>query len=219
METSTKSPPVARLARRRALGGLGLALLLGGCGRLIPAGHQTRDPARLPAGQYRLDPDHAALLFRISHLGFSDFVGRFGHFDASLDFDAAAPEAARLEASVEVASLQVMPEGFDRTLLGPDWFDAAQYPEMRFVLDQVEVMGEEQGRAAGRLTLKGVTQPIELQVAFRGGAANLLTGRFTLGFRAEGSISRSAFGIDRLVPAIGDEVRFEIEAEFLRQDA
>ena len=47
-------------------------------------------------GDYRLDPDHAALLFEVDHMGFSKFVGRFDAIDATLTFDPAAPEAARL---------------------------------------------------------------------------------------------------------------------------
>jgi polyisoprenoid-binding protein YceI len=73
------------------------------------------------------------------------------------------------------------------------------------------------GTVAGELTLRGVTRPITLDVIFNGGADNLLTGRYTLGFAATGTIRRSEFGITNLVPAIGDEVTLEIHAEFLRQ--
>ena len=54
-------------------------------------------------------------------------------------------------------------------------------------------------------------------MTFNGGANNLLTGRYTLGFDATGAIKRSEFGITNLVPAVGDEVVLEIHAEFSRQ--
>ena len=56
-----------------------------------------------------------------------------------------------------------------------------------------------------------------LAVTFNGGASNLISGRYTLGFAATGTIKRSEFGITNLIPAIGDEVELEIHAEFLRQ--
>ena len=52
-------------------------LALAACGRLIPANNQTLEPARLEGGAYRLDPDHIALLWKVNHLGFAKFVGRF----------------------------------------------------------------------------------------------------------------------------------------------
>jgi polyisoprenoid-binding protein YceI len=49
-----------------------------------------------------------------------------------------------------------------------------------------------------------------------GGGSNLLTGAYTLGFAASGSLLRSTFGLGAYAPAIGDEVLLEIHAEFLR---
>ena len=68
--------------------------------------------------------------------------------------------------------------------------------------------------------------PVTLDVTFNGGANNLLTGRYTLGFDATGTIKRSEFGITNLVPAVGDEVSSrstpssgDSDAETARQSA
>ena len=48
------------------------------------------DPATappVPAGAYTVDKLHTSLIFRVSHLGFSSYTGRFTSFDAKLDFD------------------------------------------------------------------------------------------------------------------------------------
>ena len=68
----------------------------------------------------------------------------------------------------------------------------------------------------GDFTLRGVTLPLELDGRFNGGADNILTGRYTLGFAASGSLSRSAYGIDAFGALVGDEVGIEIHAEFQR---
>jgi polyisoprenoid-binding protein YceI len=51
--------------------------LLAGCGHLLPRA-ETVVPEDLPAGSYRIDPEHASLLFKLDHLGFSQLVGCAG---------------------------------------------------------------------------------------------------------------------------------------------
>ena len=43
--------------------------------------------ADIPAGTYTLDRSHASLIFRVNHLGFSNYTARFKRFDAKLQFD------------------------------------------------------------------------------------------------------------------------------------
>jgi len=90
------------------------------------------EAARVPAGDYQLDLKHASLLFKIDHLGFSTYVGRFEKFDASLTGDPEHPEAATLNAIVDITSLNVANPEFAEELMGPDWFDAARYPQATF---------------------------------------------------------------------------------------
>ncbi len=205
----------SRRAARAALAGL-MILALGACASLVTPNVKA-EPEALRTGAYELDKAHAALLFKIDHLGFSKYIGRFNSFDAALDFDAETPDAARLEVIIDMASLDVNNPEFEETLRGDDWFNAAQFPQAVFRSTAIEITGDQSGRLTGNLTLLGVTQPVTLDVTFNGGANNLITGRYTVGFEAHGSFSRSAFGLDNLVPAIGDEVELEIHAEFLRQ--
>jgi len=211
------------MPERRAVAGRGaalaLVLALAACGHLIPRAQEDVAAADLPEGRYRLDPEHAALLFRLDHLGFSKLVGRFNRFDASLDFDPERPEASRLNVLVDVASLDLGLPEFEAELRGPDWFDVERYPEARFASTAVEVTGERTARIVGDLTLHGETKPVTLEVTFNGAGESLLTGRYTLGFAARGTLERSAFGLGAFAPAVGDVVELEIHAEFQRTDA
>lgn len=192
-------------------------LAVAACGRLLPANNQTFEPARLERGAYRLDPDHIALLWKVNHLGYALFVGRFDTVDASLDFDPAAPAASRLEVVVATASVDSRLPALDDTLRGSGWLDTTTFPQATFRSTAIETTGSATGRITGDLTLHGVTRSVTLAVTFNGGADNLITGRYTLGFSGSGTIKRSEFGLANLVPAIGDEVELEIHAEFLRQ--
>lgn len=204
---------------RRPLASLLLLVALAACGYLLPSGHQTTEPTALRAGAYRLDPDHAVLLWKIDHLGFSTFVGRFDRLAGSLDFDPERPTEAVLEVVVETASVSTHVPSLTSDLRTATWFATDRYPEARFVSRSVEVTGPASGIVEGELTLLGVTQPVTLDVTFNGGAANLLTGRYTLGFAASAVIDRTAFGLSTFAPAIGREVTLEIHAEFLASDA
>jgi polyisoprenoid-binding protein YceI len=182
--------------------------------------------AAVPAGAYTLDRAHASLLFRVSHLGFSNFTARFKRFDAQLQFDPRNLAAAKVNATVEVASLETdYPDpaklDFNAQLTGPEWLDAARFPQMTFESRRVEATGQDTVRIHGDLTLHGVTRPVVLAAKFNGGyAGHPMDPHARIGFSAHGTLLRSEFGISYGIPAPGttmgvsDAVEVVIEAEF-----
>lgn len=190
-------------------------VLVAACGYLLPAGHQSVEPASLRAGAFVLDPEHSTILWKVDHLGFSTFVGRFDRLDATLDFDPAEPAASLLDVVVETGSISTHLPGFADELRGAGWLASERYPEARFESRIIEPTGATTGRVTGDLTLLDVTRPVVLEVVFNGGARNFVTGRYTLGFAATAVIDRTEFGVSTLAPAIGREVTLEIHAEFV----
>ncbi|MEM9705178.1 MAG: YceI family protein [Pseudomonadota bacterium] len=189
---------------------------LAGCASLVTPEANPGAKA-LRSGDYALDQRHAALLFKIDHLGFSKYIGRFERFDASMTFSEDAPEKTELDVAVDVASLDVADDDFAETLIGPDWFDATAFPQAFFRVTSVTQTGEQTARVDGDLTLKGVTAPISLDATFNGGARDLLRGAYVVGFSAIGSFDRTTFGVDRFAGVISNTVEIEIEAEFVRK--
>ena len=173
--------------------------------------------ATLPAGDYRLDEAHASLFFRINHLGYSTYVGRFERFEASLKGDPAHPEAAQVTAIVDMTSLNVANPGFAAELMGPDWFDTERYPQATFRTYGLKIVGENEADISGDLTLKGRTQAVIIRAKLNGSAYDRLRGEDVVGFSATLPISRSAFGVDKFSGLLADEVEIQIEAEFIRQ--
>ncbi|MDP1556493.1 MAG: YceI family protein [Hyphomonas sp.] len=174
-------------------------------------------PAAVPAGDYRLDKAHASILFKIDHLGFSTYVGRFERFDASLTGDPASPESATVTATVDMTSLNLANPEFAAELMGPDWLDAANYPQAAFKTYGLKIVGENEADISGDLTLKGKTQAVIIRARLNGSAYDRLRGADVVGFSATLPISRAAFGVDKYSGLIADEVMLEIEAEFIRQ--
>jgi polyisoprenoid-binding protein YceI len=207
--------PLCRSGRAIAVS-MVLVGLLTGCGSLLQPDVET-ELAELRPGSYEVDPRHTTVLFKVAHLGLTKFVGRFNDFDATLDYDPENPEAAKLDAVIRTASIDVSDSGFEDSLRGGTWFDSDNFPEARFKTTGVEIGKGNSARFTGDFTLLGVTAPITLDVVFNGGAYNMLTGRYTLGFSATGIIARSTFGMDKYIPAVGDEVEIEVHAEFLKR--
>lgn len=201
-------------------------LFLAACAPNAPGAEESPAPAatEAPAGRYALDKPHASLLFRVDHLGFSNYTGAFKRFDAKLDFDPENPEAMRVEATIDPTSLDLNapPEGFLAALLGSDWFDAGAFREMTFTSTAVALAGPERARVTGDFTLHGVTKPLALDVVFNGGYAGYppYDPQARIGFSAHGTLNRSDFGIAFGIPeegstlGVSDEVDFIIEAEF-----
>jgi len=223
--------PIRRAPVRHALLGAVALAALAACSP--PAVKKTESPAaatpakpatpQVPAGDYKLDKTHASLVFKVSHLGFSNYTAKFTDLDASLKFDPANPAASSIAATIDPRSLDLPapPAGFKAELTGPDWLDAAKYPAITFRSTNVEVTGANTARITGDFTLHGVTRPVTLEAVFNGGyAGHPMDPHARIGFSAHGTFKRSEFGIGFGVPApgttmgVGDAVDVAIEAEF-----
>ncbi len=189
-------------------------LLLVACTTLLKPNVKT-ELIELRAGQYQLDPKHSSLIFRVNHLGLSDYVGRFNGFDASLDFDPQTPLEMKLDAAIDMTSVDVNDQDFEETLASSSWLDTKRFPQAFFKSILVTRISDGQFMIKGQLTLKSITKPIDLKVTFNGGANNLLTGKYTLGFKASTNFKRSDFGVDAYLGLVGDKISIEVDGEFL----
>jgi len=188
------------------------------CLLLVACLTPTTDPQRLPAGQWSLDRAHASITWQVRHMGLSWYTGRFDAFDATLDFDPAAPGTAQMTAIIETASVSTGDPDFDAELAS-DWLHADRNPQIVFRITAIAVTGETTGQVTGELTLNGVTRPVTLDVVFHGGLTNWLEGRPAVGFSANGTLDRDTFNVGNLPHSlVGPTVRILIEAEFLGEE-
>ena len=157
----------------------------------------------IPTGTWNLDPVHSSLGFAIKHSGVMTFRGDFPEFDAGL-------ADGRLVGTARVASVRVDEPNLAGHLQTPDFFDAEQFPELRFVSNSIERDGERVS-IAGDLTLRGVTHAVELS----GTASGPVTdgyGTQRLGLDLETTINRHDYGISwnqplpSGEPALADDV-------------
>ncbi len=188
----------------------------------MAVGAARADKLDVPAGEYKLDPTHASLTWKVSHLGLSNYTARFTKMNADLAFDPAKPENSTLKVSVDPKSIRTDypfadKKNFDKSLsMGEDWFNAAQHPEITFTSTNVAMTGPRTAKVTGVLTLLGVSKPVVIDVTLNNALREQpFAKKPALGFSGTTEIKRSEFGLSKFVPMIGDEVQIIIEAEFL----
>ncbi len=181
----------------------------------------------LPAGNYKLDKSHASLLFRVDHLGFSNYTARFKNFDATLNFDPQNPTNSSVVAVVDVTSLETdFPNtkklNFNKRLQDKNWLDLASFPQIKFVSKEIKITGKNSADIVGEISLHGVKRPLVLSATFNGGYAShpMDPSGARIGFSAKGSLNRSDFGIAYGIPekgskmGVSDKVEIILEVEF-----
>lgn len=192
-----------------------LFIFLAACSSLLAPNVKT-ELVSLRGGQYELDPKHTAVLFKVNHMGFSKFIGRFEKVEASLDFDSGHIEKSQLQAIIDMSSVNVNNEKFATTLSGAEWFNAEKYPQAIFISKEAARKEDNLVVFEGELTFLGVSKPVSVAVQFNGGANNLFSGRYTIGFEAHSQFKRSEFGLDKHLAVVGDDIEIEVHAEFVR---
>ena len=171
------------------------------------------DLAEMPSGSYELDKTHGYITFSYNHLGFSTPQVGFRSFDVALELDSANIENSEVTVMIDATSLDSRVEVFNGHLNGENFFDTANYPEITFVSTGIKSTGENTFDLTGDLTLKGTTLPVTLHATLQKADLHPMRKVPTIGVTAHTTVSRTAFGMERGVPAISDEVEIFISVE------
>ena len=174
-------------------------------------------PAAVAApADYAFAPVHSQVMFSADHLGFSHPVGRFAAPTGSFRFDADDWSSASVDATVDVATLDLGDAAWQKKMLSDEFFDAAAHPTMRFVSERVEATGKDSLRIHGQLTFRGVTRPLTLETRINRIGRHTYSMKYVAGFSATATLKRSDFGMTTNLPGIGDDVRISIPVEALK---
>jgi polyisoprenoid-binding protein YceI len=170
-----------------------------------------------PAGTWNLDPVHSRVDFEVSYLA-GTFKGHFNEIAAELTVD---DERATLEGTTKVASIDVNEENLSAHLQSPDFFDAEQYPELRFAAEDIRLDGDSQLSVDGKLTIKGVTQPVTVTGTVTAPITDPY-GNERIGLNLTTKIDRTDFGVDwnnplpSGEPALANDVTILAELQFVK---
>ena len=118
-------------------------------------------------GTWDLDPSHSGLEWSARHAMVTTVRGRFDVFSGTIEIPE-DPTKVNAEVSIDAASITSGSEDRDNHLRSPDFLNAEQHPELRFVSTGAEQVRGEEWKLRGDLTIAGVTKPVELDVEFTG---------------------------------------------------
>lgn len=166
------------------------------------------------ADNYEIDLMHSAVTFKISHLGLSWVHGRFNEFSGNFTIDA-DPAKTSFALNIKPESVDTGNAKRDGHLRSPDFFNVKQFPALTFKSTAVKAV-KDGFEVTGDLTLHGATKSITFTL-LGGRKAEFPRGVQRTGYSTELAIKRSDFGMDKMLEAIGDEVRIAISFEGVKK--
>jgi polyisoprenoid-binding protein YceI len=172
------------------------------------------DTDALPAGVYVLDSKEALVRYTTLHMGLTEFWGTFPGATGTLTIDPKAVGSAKVDIQVPIMGVETTNKELNAEFISSEFFDFGKFRRAHFVSTQVVRTGPRTARMTGDLTLHGITRPIVLNVTFNGAGPNSFSKVLTLGFKAEGVVKRSDFGLGKYVPIVSDETQITIGAAF-----
>ena len=181
----------------------------------LQAGH-TQDSGSLgiPSGVYAIDKGHTYVTFSYLHQDLSYPRLRATAVDGELDLDADDIGNSSVAIAIEAGSIRSNVDYFDEELASAKFFNAAKFPHISFVADELDMSGPATGVLKGSVTIRGITRPLDLEVTINGAMEHPLSGKPVIGISATGALNRSDFDLDRFIPDVSDRVTLAIEVEF-----
>ncbi len=166
------------------------------------------------AVRYTADRWHTRIYFTISHMGLSNYQGRFIDYDIDLLFDEEAFENSRIEVTVPIAGIDTFSPELTQKMPQDGFFDTDMHPSAHFVSTEIETLDADRARLVGDLTIKGVTRSVAFDVSYNGKVMHPYYDLNNVGFTATGEIDSREFGVNTLPEwMLGSTVGLRIEME------
>lgn len=177
--------------------------------------------APVAAGAYTFDPAHSTIGFAVRHLEINWVDGRFKDFAGTVNFDEKDVTNSTVSFTAKIDSIDTEVAPRDTHLKSADFFDAAKYPELKFVSTKIEKRGKDRYTLVGDLTIKDVTKPVSIPFTYTGAVADPWGGtRF--GIEGSTRINRRDFNINygNALPFggfdVGNEVNITLKLEAVK---
>ena len=171
---------------------------------------------------YKIDPAHSEIKFKVKHLMITNVTGEFKSFDATMESDKDDFSDAKISFTADTASINTNQEQRDAHLKSDDFFNAEQFPQLKFVSKELKPVSGNDYKLIGDLTIRDVTKEVVLDAEF-GGRVTDPYGQDKVGFELSGKISRSEFGLkwSAVTEAggvvVSDDVKLQLAAQMVKQ--
>ncbi|KFJ92985.1 YceI-like family protein [Ectopseudomonas oleovorans] len=170
------------------------------------------------AADYAIDKQgqHAFVNFKISHLGYSWLYGTFKDFDGTFSYDAANPEASKVNVTLKTASVDTNHAERDKHLRSAEFLNVSKHDTATFESTSVKSTGEGSADVTGNLTLNGVTKPVVIAAKFIGEGQDPWGG-YRAGFEGTTTLKLKDFDIAMDLGPASETVELIISIEGIRK--
>jgi polyisoprenoid-binding protein YceI len=171
---------------------------------------------------WNIDPAHTAAEFKVKHMMIANVKGHFSKISGVLTRDESDPSNDRVEATIEVASIETRNEQRDGHLKSEDFFHVEKFPTLTFKSTGISAVGKGELSVEGDLTIRGVTRRVWFAVEGPTPPAKDPWGNTRVGVSATTKINRKDFGLTWNAALetggilVGDDVTITLDAQFVK---
>jgi polyisoprenoid-binding protein YceI len=164
------------------------------------------------ATKWTIDALHSDVHFKVKHLMINTVTGKFGKFAAEMESEGDDFNNAKVTFSADINSIDTGMEQRDGHLKSNDFFNAEQFPHLKFESTSFTKSSDNTYKLEGNITLRDVTKPITLDVEYGGKMVDFY-GNTKAGFEITGKLKRKEFGLswDAVTEAGGVVVSDEVK--------
>lgn len=173
------------------------------------------------ASEWDIDPDHSNTYFSVKHMMIADVHGMFPNVEGKVTIDDADITKSKVDVVIGVNSLDTGVEARDKHLRTPDFFDLENFPVMKFTSTKVIQKPDGGLTVEGKLTIRGNTRPVTLDVAELSEVITDPWGNKRRGIKATTKLNRYDFGVSwsgklpNGADLVGSEINITIDAEVI----
>lgn len=174
---------------------------------------------------WQIDAAHSSLSFKVKHMMISDVRGSFRDLQGTVMIDESDLSKSKVDVTIAADSIDTGIKKRDDHLRSADFFDVAEYPNLRFTSKQVKDVHDGGFILVGDLTLHGVTKEVALDVTGPTAEAKDPWGNFRKAAKAATTINRKDYGLswnsalETGGVMVGEEISIELDIQFIRQDS
>lgn len=173
-------------------------------------------PAVAAPQTYVIDGSHTFARFSYNHLGLSTQLSRFNTTTGTIVYDAEA-RTADVDIVIDTTSVDTGYATFNEHIQGEDFLDTANHPTATFKSTRAVFDGDTPVAVEGELTIKGVTQPVTLELTSFIAKQHPMLPKDAIGANARVVVKRTDFNAGKHAPNVGDEVTIDISVEAIAQ--
>lgn len=166
------------------------------------------------AYRYRIDPAASSVDAKVSFLGLGSQKAMFPSMSGNVSMASDTGKGFNLDVRIDAKQLKSGNSAMTKKLKGPDFFDVANHPTVRFRGTRITMSGSSNGSVQGELTARGVTRPVTLAVVFSTPPSQIGT-KNAISLTGTTTINRKDFGMTAYSAVVGKKVTITIRSRLI----